>query len=373
MARYGEPGEFRGNYLLNQTMGVETHLINVHGNPWDDLDAGRRVTDTIEVRKSELEAQGHTLLVVGAGGAHPDGFVAHALTFREMLQQSSEAGVDLDFVHHTIGTGTALPGMLAAKISLGHPLRFRSVSIQTYDDGDQMNPDVIVERIKAVLESLGAATSSRSPRSRAPSADDPRRDSGSGTLPGEGAGRPTSRTRRTGRLPVVTSKQPFETVVEAHGATVLRVCRAVLGSVDADDAWSETFLASMRAYPDLPAAANVEAWLVTIAHRKAIDAARRRARRPTPMASPPDGGVDTDHARVDASLDAPTTGLVTALQRLPNKQRHAVVYHYLGGLPYDEVAAILGGTSAAARRAASDGVANLRRSLPHDPTQRSDP
>lgn len=29
---------------------------------------------------------------------------------------------------------------------------------------------------------------------------------------------------------------PFEEIVTAHGATVLRMCRAVLGSMDADDA-----------------------------------------------------------------------------------------------------------------------------------------
>jgi DNA-directed RNA polymerase specialized sigma24 family protein len=73
---------------------------------------------------------------------------------------------------------------------------------------------------------------------------------------------------------VVEMKQPFEKVVTEHGATVLRVCRAVVGSTDADDAWSETFLAAMRAYPDLPADANLEAWLITIAHRKAIDLLR---------------------------------------------------------------------------------------------------
>ena len=73
-------------------------------------------------------------------------------------------------------------------------------------------------------------------------------------------------------------KQPFEQVVAAHGATVLRVCRAVLGPSDADDAWSETFLSAMRAYPELPGDANIEAWLVTIAHRKAIDVARAAAR-----------------------------------------------------------------------------------------------
>ncbi len=74
-------------------------------------------------------------------------------------------------------------------------------------------------------------------------------------------------------------KKPFEQIVTEHGGTVLRVCRAVVGPADADDAWSETFLSALKAYPDLPATANVEAWLVTIAHRKAIDVRRADARR----------------------------------------------------------------------------------------------
>ena len=77
----------------------------------------------------------------------------------------------------------------------------------------------------------------------------------------------------------MTGKQPFEAIVAAHGTTVLRVCRAVLGPVNADDAWSDTFVSAMKAYPDLPEDANVEAWLVTIAHRKAIDITRARSRR----------------------------------------------------------------------------------------------
>ena len=83
-------------------------------------------------------------------------------------------------------------------------------------------------------------------------------------------------------------KQPFEQVVEQHGGTVLRVCRVVLGVHDAEDAWSETFLAAMRAYPDLPDDANAEAWLVTIAHRKAIDVLRARKRQPAPVGDVPE-------------------------------------------------------------------------------------
>ena len=75
-----------------------------------------------------------------------------------------------------------------------------------------------------------------------------------------------------------TTLPPFEEIVTTHGPTVLRVCRAVLGPMDADDAWSETFMAALRAYPTLRPGSNVEAWLVTIAHRKAIDQTRARSR-----------------------------------------------------------------------------------------------
>lgn len=146
--------------------------------------------------------------------------------------------------------------------------------------------------------------------------------------------------------------EPFEQVVQRHGATVLRVCRAVLGAADADDAWSETFLSALRAWPSLDPAANVQAWLVTIAHRKSIDVLRATQRRAVPVAELPDAAVTP----VGRDLD-----LWSALARLPDKQRHAVALHHLGGLPYDEVAAALGGTAAAARRAGADGIATLRR------------
>ena len=74
------------------------------------------------------------------------------------------------------------------------------------------------------------------------------------------------------------TKPPFEKVIAQHGRDRAAGRPAVGGvPVDADDAWSETFLAAMRAYPDLPADANIEAWLVTIAHRKAIDLVRAAA------------------------------------------------------------------------------------------------
>jgi RNA polymerase sigma factor (sigma-70 family) len=146
---------------------------------------------------------------------------------------------------------------------------------------------------------------------------------------------------------------PFEEVVSRYGATVLRVCRAVLGVVDADDAWADTFLAALEAYPKLPEGANVEAWLVTIAHRRALDIVRRTNRQAVPTAEVPSRVNQTDRTR---DLD-----LARSLAALPDKQRFAVVYHYLAGLPYRHVAEIIGGSPEAARRAAADGIATLRK------------
>jgi RNA polymerase sigma factor (sigma-70 family) len=156
----------------------------------------------------------------------------------------------------------------------------------------------------------------------------------------------------------MSSQPPFEDVVTRHGATVLRVCRALLAEHDAEDAWSETFLAALRAYPGLPAGANVEAWLVRIAHNKAVDVLRAQRRRPLVVeelpARPSNLGVWVP------SDDA----LWARLRALPPRQRQAVAYHHVAGLPYAEVAERLGGTAAAARRAASDGLAALRRQQP---------
>ncbi|HET9874815.1 MAG TPA: sigma-70 family RNA polymerase sigma factor [Mycobacterium sp.] len=150
--------------------------------------------------------------------------------------------------------------------------------------------------------------------------------------------------------------KPFEDVVAEHGATVLRVCRAVVGAQDAEDAWSETFLSALRGYPQLPVNANVEAWLVTIAHRRAIDVARARARRPVPTAAV------TDHPAAHSDPATTDPDVWAALGRLPDKQRLAVAYHHIAGLPFAEVARLLGNSPDAARRAAADGLKTLRRS-----------
>jgi RNA polymerase sigma factor (sigma-70 family) len=159
--------------------------------------------------------------------------------------------------------------------------------------------------------------------------------------------------------------EPFDTVVAEHGAAVLRLCRSRLRSADADDAWSETFIAAMRAYPTLAAGSNVRGWLFTIAHHKTIDVLRRNGRKPVP--------VDHRVHDVPGGVTVPEPvddGLRAALDALPPKQHDAVVLHHVAGLPYAEVGEIIGSSPAAARRSAADGIAALRAGYGRDLLER---
>ena len=144
--------------------------------------------------------------------------------------------------------------------------------------------------------------------------------------------------------------------MQRHGPAVLRVCRAVLGPAAAEDAWSETFLSALQAYPRLRPGSNVEAWLATIAHRKALDQARAASRRAIPVSDLPERP-----GREGIPGAGEHDDLWAALSELPLRQRECVAYHHLAGLPYADIAAILGGTPEAARRAAADGIAALRK------------
>lgn len=148
------------------------------------------------------------------------------------------------------------------------------------------------------------------------------------------------------------SLAPFEQVVDAHGARVLRLCRGMVGPDDADDAWSETFIKALRAWPDLPDDLDPEAWLVTVARRTCLDVLRARSRRALPVEALPERGVEDP--------EPPEAGLWGHVAALPRKQREVVTYRYLGGLGYAQIVELVGGSEAAARRAAADGIKTLR-------------
>jgi RNA polymerase sigma factor (sigma-70 family) len=147
---------------------------------------------------------------------------------------------------------------------------------------------------------------------------------------------------------------PFEVFYESHCGEVLGFLRKRLGGDRADDAFQETFLRALRAYPRLEHGLHLRAWILTIASRIVLDDARKA--RPTaelPELADPSDTLSFGGFEELAELAAP----------LPPKEKAAVVLRYGYDLDYAQIGAALGSSEAAARQAASAGVRRLRKEL----------
>jgi RNA polymerase sigma factor (sigma-70 family) len=82
-------------------------------------------------------------------------------------------------------------------------------------------------------------------------------------------------------MELMASRDPFQRFLDEHRAPVLSFLRAMVGPVDADDCFQETFMAALRNYDNLDGA-HPRAWVMTIARNKAIDHHRGQARRALP-------------------------------------------------------------------------------------------
>ena len=153
---------------------------------------------------------------------------------------------------------------------------------------------------------------------------------------------------------------PFQILLDEHRDYVYRFLVAAVGPHEADDCFQETFIAALRAYPRLRDASNLRSWVLTIAHRKAIDAHRARRRRAVPVeevperptAAFPDGNP---YGEPDGEPE-----LWDAVRELPAKQRESILHRFVNDLPYAEIGRIVGCSEAAARQNVRAGLTSLR-------------
>jgi RNA polymerase sigma factor (sigma-70 family) len=145
---------------------------------------------------------------------------------------------------------------------------------------------------------------------------------------------------------------PFQRFLDEQREPVFRFLVASVGREAADDCFQETFLAALKAWPRLRKGSNERAWVMTIAHRKAMDHHRARVRRPVPVEDLPEVAVHDP-----APADEETWARVRAL---PPKMKAAVLLRYAGDLTHAEVAVALSCSEEAARRSAHEGLKRLR-------------
>ena len=151
---------------------------------------------------------------------------------------------------------------------------------------------------------------------------------------------------------------PFQSLLDVHGSDVYRFCVAMVGAVEADDCFQETWIAALRAYPSLRRADNLRAWRFRIAQNKAIDAHRARSRRPVPVESVPEPAAPLPAA---GGAEDSQPELWARVRELPPKQRTAVFCREVLGMPYAELALLLECSEDAARRNVHEGLKRLRK------------
>jgi RNA polymerase sigma factor (sigma-70 family) len=154
---------------------------------------------------------------------------------------------------------------------------------------------------------------------------------------------------------------PFQRFLDEHREPVLGFLRAMVGPVDADDCFQETFIAAMRAYSRLNGD-NPRAWVLTIARRKALDHHRASSRRPQPRDELPEPAHGLPGA-APPGTDSSDPELWRAVAELPPKQRAAVALRYVADLRYRDVARALECSEEAARRSVHEGVKGLRKAV----------
>jgi RNA polymerase sigma factor (sigma-70 family) len=146
---------------------------------------------------------------------------------------------------------------------------------------------------------------------------------------------------------------------------VYRFLMGTVGPNEVDDCFQETFLAALRAYPKLRSGDNLRGWVLAIATRKAIDAARARGRRAEPVGDvtallPAGAGGHTVDVESEAFGDSIEEPLRNDILALPPMQRVALVHRVLLDRPYAELAAAMGCSVESARANVYQALRKLR-------------
>ena len=154
----------------------------------------------------------------------------------------------------------------------------------------------------------------------------------------------------------------FERLYDELGASVYGIARRVLrDSTRAEDVAQEVFLDVWRKAPSFDERrGSAKSWIMTIAHRRAVDAVRRNESQ-----RKYDGQVTAE----EVSHDDPVEGLIldeersavrTCLETLTALQLESVRLAYFNGYTYPEVAALLNKPLPTIKTRMRDGLIRLR-------------
>ena len=165
--------------------------------------------------------------------------------------------------------------------------------------------------------------------------------------------------------------EAFNGLVDRHQRAVYNLCLRMLGSpAAAEDAAQEAFLSAFRAIRTFRGAV-FRPWMMRIAANACTDELRRRQRRPAMSLNAPAPGseeppevADTTPGPEAEALRGEQGALIeSALLRLPNDQRLAVILCDMQGYAYEEIAVVMRCSVGTVKSRISRGREKLRREL----------
>ena len=167
-------------------------------------------------------------------------------------------------------------------------------------------------------------------------------------------------------------ERAFRALVGPHRRAIEVHCYRMLGSVeDAEDITQETLLRAWRSLERFQRRAAVSTWLYRIATNACLDELERRPRRPDQAVEPyPDArrrdAVEplADPAARYAQREGLELALITAIRRLPGRQRATLILRDVLGWTAPEVADLLETTVAASNSALQRARATIDAELP---------
>lgn len=160
-------------------------------------------------------------------------------------------------------------------------------------------------------------------------------------------------------------KPAFDDLIERHGPEIFAyLWRQLYNYDDAEDCFQDVFLRAFRAYARLKPPAKYRAWLYKIATNTANTFKLRRERFASRTANldpeiPQDGPTTAD--LIDRRLSL--SSILEAVEKLPDKQRAALLLRKYQGLAYTEIGQALGCTSESARANVYQALRKLRAEL----------
>jgi RNA polymerase sigma-70 factor (ECF subfamily) len=190
----------------------------------------------------------------------------------------------------------------------------------------------------------------------------------------------------------VSADDDFSRLTDPYRHELLAHCYRMLGSIhDAEDLVQETYLRAWRGYDRFEERSSLRTWLYRIATRACLTALDSRERRvlPSGLGAPESdpselgprldtvawltpipttmlGGDPSDPATIVGMRESTRLALIAAMQRLSPRQRAALLLRDVLGWHADEVAELLGTSTASTTSALQRARAQLAKSAPRE-------